>query len=694
MADLDGSGVPIRLRPDRQHPTSQGFVCAKGTQFLAVAQHPERLLFPLRRQADGGYVRLNWPEALDHLAGRLRPLLARYGPDAIGLYFGNPLAFNTTGLLTMFGFMRALGTRQVFSASSQDCHNKLAGAQIVHGSPFIHPIPDVAHTDVALLLGTNPAVSQSSFVHLEGGSQVFDRLQQRGGRLIWVDPRCTESAQRWGEHVAIRPGTDILLLLTLLHLLRTRYRPEARVHGLETLLDLAAAYPPEVVAPLTGIAVERLLALAETLRTARRATFHMSVGVNQGPFGTLCYVTLQALACLTGHLDSVGGLLFHPLAVGLAELARRCGVGVQPMPAQGERFPSILGSAPAGLLAEKILTPGPEQIRALLVVAGDPLTSIPGETRLRQALRQLDCLVCVDMFRNATGREAHVLLPATSWLERWDLANTTALLQQTSLLQYARPIQPPPGETRPEAQILTELSLALGRPVFGRRCLARGWRWLQTAERGAMLATGLAWLAGLLGQAPWGFPAPRPRPGHYLGRGPRTPGNQVRFWHPDLAGEPARLAAYVATLAPGSAGATPPYTLLGRRRRLGHNGWLHSAVPDGSPEGVAWLAASDLVALGVSPGGTVCLRTAAASLTIPAMAAPGVMPGTVVVPHGVPELNVNALIPTGQAHLEPVSGQHIMTGVPVTVTAALEPRGEAVTLVHEGKVCGAREDSV
>ena len=177
------------------------------------------------------------------VAQRLRPILERYGPHAVGIYFGNPLAFNTLGLLTMLVFMRALGTRNVFSAGTQDCQNKFAGSQIVHGSPLIHPLPDFEHTDVAVLLGTNPAVSQTSFVHLEGGSTVFDRLQQRGGKIIWIDPRYTESAQRWGEHIAIHPGTDIFLLLALLDALRDRYHPDPRVEGLDTLLNLAAVYP-------------------------------------------------------------------------------------------------------------------------------------------------------------------------------------------------------------------------------------------------------------------------------------------------------------------------------------------------------------------------------------------------------------------------------------------------------------------
>jgi len=647
-------------------------VCAKGTRFLDVADHPDRVLFPLRRRSDGAYERLSWPDAMRWLTQRLRPLLAQYGPHAMGIYFGNPLVFNTLGALTMLGLMQGLGTRNVFTAGSQDCNNKFAGAQILHGSPLIHPLPDFAHTDLAVLLGTNPAVSQASFVHLEGGSTVFDRLVQRGGRVVWIDPRRTESAQRWGEHLPIRPGTDIFLLLALLHTMRHLYRPDPRVEGLDTLLQLAAAYPPERAAALTGIPRARIDALATAIRTAPRATFHMSVGVNQGPFGTLCYLVLHALALLTGHCDRQGGWLFHPVAVWVAALLQRLGLEAGSVPSRVGHVPSVLGTLPGGLLAEEILTPGPEHIRALLVVAGNPLVSIPGEATLRRALHSLDALICLDLFCNTTGQEADLVLPTTSWLERGDVALTTALWQHTPLLQYTGPLRPAPGEARSEARILADMSWALGRPLWHSRVLTHVWR-LGTGETGlAALLHGLGLPARWLARGASGLPWPQPQPGRYLGRGPCTPGHRLRCWHPDLAGEPHRLAAYAATLTRPAltprAGSTPTFTLLSRRRRLGHNSWLHGGVHDGPVEQAAWMALADCATLGLRSGSEILLHTAQATLRVPVRPRADVAPGTVVLPHGLAMANVNALIPTGLEMIEPVSGQHRLTGLPVRVT--------------------------
>jgi formate dehydrogenase len=669
LVDLDAAGQPVRIRPDRQHPVSQGFVCAKGTRFLEVAQHPDRLLYPRCRTSDGSHGRVTWAEAITFFAGRLRPILDQYGPHSVGLYFGNPLAFNMLGALTMVAFMRGLGTRNVFTAGSQDCNNKFAGAQLIHGSPLIHPIPDFQRTDLAVMLGTNPAVSQSSFIHLEGGSRVFDELIRRDGQIFWVDPRRTESARRWGEHLPIRPGTDIFLLLALINELRDQYDPQPTVTGLEPLLELAADFSVQRTAALTGLASTQIERLAELIRATPRTTFHMSVGVNQGPFGTLCYVALQALAYLSGNFDRPGGMLFHPLAVLAAQFTRRLQIGTGSTRSRVGNFPSVLDTLPGGILADEILTPGPEQIRALIVVAGDPVKSIPGAPRLQEALEKLELLVSLDLFINDTNRQADLLLPTTSWLERWDVATTTAFFQQTSLLQYAGPVQAAPGETRPEAQILTDLSLAIGQPVLGNGFLA--WLWSKlTRDAGiSTLADFLLWPVRVWLSGTRAVPVPRPRPGRYLGRGPRTPGRKVRFWQPALAAETERLAQYAIKLGQETVNSGSGFTLICRRRRLGHNSWLHGAVHDGETEAAAWMSPEDLARLGLISGDEILLQTDQAGLKLPVKAMAEVTVGTVVVPHGLPGSNVNALIPGGIERIEPVSGQHRLTGIRVQVTA-------------------------
>ncbi len=643
VVEKDEHGEPVRIRPDRDHPNSRGFVCAKGTRFLEVARHPGRLVRPMRRRPDGSLEAIAWDEALRSAGEKLRSIRDRHGPHAIGVYFGNPLAFNAFGVAALPAFTRALGTRNVYSAGSQDCGNKFAAAEIVHGSAFIHPIPDVENADLAVVFGSNPAVSQSSFVHLEQGSLAFDRLVERGGRVVWVDPRRTESARRWGRHVAIRPGSDVFLLLALVHELRAAAERPGAAEGLRELCELASRFPAERAESITGISAADIRALSEEIRTAPRAALHMSVGVNQGPFGTLSYVALQAVAYLAGHLDREGGSLFHPLAVHAARLMRSARLDTRRDTSRIGAFTSVLDTLPGGILADEILTPGREKIRALLVIAGDPLSSMPGSARLEQAFEDLELLACVDLFESRTGRKADLLLPAKSWLERWDAATTTVTFQTSSLIQTAGPVMPAPGEARHEAEILLALRRAMGLGSGTSALFALPWERLLGSFRG------------------YGLPAPKPRAGRYLGRGSLHPGHVLRFWDASLEPESERLERFAEAQAGG-------LVLIGRRRRLGHNSWLHDARREGDDsEAAAWASASDLTALGLRSGQQVRIASSEGSVSLPVVATEGVAPGTIVVPHGLPGLNVNELIPSGEAAVERLSGMHHMTGIPVSV---------------------------
>jgi formate dehydrogenase len=619
-------GRVTALVPDRSDPISRGFACAKGTRFAEVAYHRERLLEPRLRDAHGDLRAATWDEAYALVGSRIADVQHRHGRHAVGLYFGNPIAFNAQAAATLPAFTKVLGTRNVFSAGSQDCNNKFAGARLVYGSPIIQPFPDVDRTDLAVILGSNPFVSQGSFVHLGGGATAFQRLVDRGGHVIWIDPRRTESAERWGEHQPIRPGTDAFLLSALL----ARLAPDdTGIPGMDELVTHARRIPLELVTARTGIAPERLDDLVGRIDRAPRTAFHMSVGVNQGGFGTLCYVLLQALARVTGNFDRPGGLLVHPFAPPLAQGFSRAGLDEVRTSRVGA-FDSNMGTLPAAIMADEILEPGPERIRAMIVIAGDPLLSVPGGERMREAFAALDLLVTIDMFENETGKLAHALLPTTSWLERWDLATTSLQLQAHGRLPVAGPVIPPLGSCRNDARILCELALRLG----GSRMFHLGrlsWdRWLPAPRRGIPL------------------PTPKAR------RGVGGDGHP-RYWEPQLELEFGRLLA-----------ATPPdgFVLMGRRRRLGHNSWLHRGART-PPEISAWLHPRDLEMLDLETGELVTLRTKAASISLPVRAQEGVARGTVVVPHGLSEPNVNALFPTDA--IERLSGMVTLTGLPVDV---------------------------
>ena len=649
LVETDRDGRLAAIVPDRTHPISQGFVCAKGTRFLEVADHSTRVIHPMLRQADGTFERVSWNTGLGYFRDRIRPILERHGPHAVALYFGTPAVHNSLGALAYFAFARALGTRNLYSAGSQDNNSKIVAARLVHGNEWVQPIMDLEHADFALLIGTNPAISRGTYSQLPGGTTAYDRFVRRGGRAVFVDPRRTESADRWGGHLAIRPGADVYLLLALLHELRDLYAPSAFVDGMERLLRLSAEYPAERAARLTGISIERIRDLADAIRTVKRATFFVSVGVSQGPFGTLCAVAIQALAYVTGNFDREGGLLFQPWSAALGTMLR-----FSRQPSRVGAYTANAGGLPGGILADEILTPGPERIRALIVMSGNPLTSMPDERRLQEAFRHLDLLVTIDMFTNETGREAHLVLPATSWLERADLAAWNAAFVQESFIDSTPAMRPPPGEARPEWRIFADLSLAAGRPLLGwatrLACKVPFDRMVQP------LANLVALPFRRMMPSAQGVPWRRPRGGTYL-RGRR----RVRFWSAELESEPHRIETHATELTTALPDDSS-FILLCRRRRFAQNSWIHGATRNGDREAYASLCSADMKRLDLERDDSIELQSAAGAIRIPVRADEGVMAGTVVVPHGLPGTNVNILIGSHPSLIEPLSGMHRMSG--------------------------------
>lgn len=633
MAKRNEAGELVGLRPDKDHPASKGFACAKGTRFVEVATHPDRVLHPRI-----GAEQASWEKALDTVADAISRLRKEHGPHSVGIYFGNPMAFNSLGVAAIVHMVGQLGSRNVFFAGSQDCNNKFAAGRLLHGNPFVHPIPDFEHADLAVVFGSNPYVSQSSFVHLEGGSVgAFGGIAKRGGKIVWVDPRRTESAKRWGRHLPIRPATDAWLMLALLARVGRPSHRADRVEGFEELLAAVQDVDADACLRRTGISPEAFEALVLDLQRSERTAFHMSVGVNMSGFGTIAYVLMQALAYATGNLDAKGGSVFAGTSAPVRWIARRAGLLAEAHARVGG-FRSTVRSLPGGILADEILTPGDERIRALLVIGGDPLRSIPGGSRLEGALKKLDLLACIDMFESRTATHADVFLPATSWLERWDVGLASIPFQARGRAQLSGPLMEPRGEARHDSQILAELAtrLRLGGPVWPllRRDVSR---WFPAPAAGV--------------------PLPSAKPGRYLKR------NRVTFWNQDIAAELQRLEA-TPEPAPGG------LRLIGRRRRLGHNSWLHGGQRDGTPEASAWMHPEDLATRNLDDGAAIELRTSVGALRVNVRAEPDVSPGTVVMPHGVHGVSLNDILPSGPEHIERVSGQLAMTGIPVEVAAA------------------------
>ncbi len=665
VAEVDGGEVQ-RLLPDAAHPVSRGYACVKGPAMVDVHRDPARLDHPERRDASdpGRWTRATWPQALGDIGPRLRRIREQHGPDAVGVYIGNPTAFNVGLSVYAAGFLAALGTRNFFNAGSLDCQNKFAVAEEMFGHYVIQPIPDLDHTDFFLCLGSNPLVSQMSFVAMPRALERLKGIAARGGRVVFVNPRRTETAQAVGEQQFIRPDTDAFLLMGMLRVIfDEELEDRAACAGLAHLAELRAAarrFSLDEVAAATGVPVDTIAELARSFARAPSANAYCSTGVNQGSSGSLAFLGVQALNAVTGNLDRAGGALVPSRALRFAKLARLLGRLRPPRQSRIGNFAPVAESLPTGILADEILTPGHGQIRALIVIAGNPLLSAPAGTRLGEALRSLELLVSVDLYRNETGALAHWTLPSTDWLEREDFPLVQSGMQPQPYAQLSPALVAPHAERRGEAEILVDLARAAGLRMFATRGLTALFARVAPARV-------YPWLSRLVGLPPSRTPmlVPPDEPGAFLDAVPTPDGRVDVGPHRVLADVPRAVAR-----CRREAAAPPALRLIGRRQRRSHNSWMNE-VPKlhKSDDGCRLMIhPSDAARLGVLDGARVAVTSASGSVEVEARLDGELMPGTVSMPHGW-KVNVNLLAADGPAALEPLSGMVRYNGIEVDVKA-------------------------
>ena len=469
------AGRITQIRPDEQHVATGGFSCVKGLKQYKLYESPDRLMHPLRRTGTGDYARADWDVALREIGTKVAQLRRDHGPDSIAMYVGTAAGFGVLHPVFAQGFMTALGSRNMFSSATQDCANKFAVARHVYGFPFTQPFPDVDHTQCLIVVGANPAVSKWSFVQVSNPVQRLKSIAKRGAKLYFVDPRKTESAKAAGEHVFIRPNTDVFFYLAFLHEVLergavARERIDAHMLGFDQLAALARPWTPERSAEVTKIPAAKLRELVDAYLQADGAALYCSTGVNMTSNGSLAFWLQEVINAITGNLDRRGGTLVGRGVIDFPRFAADKGILMRSDTSRIGNFGAVNDAFAGGLLADEILTPGKGQIKALFVTGGNPLITMANAARLREAFGQLELLVCLDIFQGETASLAHYVLPCTSPLQRPDLPFIFPLmlgLQSRPYLQATREVVPPQGEQRDEATIYLDLCRASGVNLFG-----------------------------------------------------------------------------------------------------------------------------------------------------------------------------------------------------------------------------------
>jgi len=731
-------GLEVRTR-DRQvisvrgwdgDVLSNGYLCPKGVALKDLHEDPDRLRQPLIRRGGRGspLAPATYDEAFALIAERLPPILATHGRDALALVIGNPSAHKMGLMLYFARLLRAAGTKNYFSASTLDQMPRQLASGLLYGHWLSIGLPDIARTDFMLVIGANPLASNGSMWTVPDFRGHARALQARGGRLVVIDPRRTETAAIADAHHFIRPGTDVHLLAAMVHTLfaegLVRLGPAAGwIAGVEALRAAVAPFTPEAAAARCGIAAETIRQLARDLAAAKRACVYGRIGTCTQAFGTLASWLIDALNILTGRLDQPGGLMFAKSPAFAANTAgtpgRGRGIAVGRHASRVSGAPEVFGELPISTLAEEIETSGPGQVRAAIVIAGNPVLSAPNGARLAQALDQLDFMVSLDIYCNETARHADVVLPGLSPLEEghWDVPFPQ--LSWRNQARYSPPVfAPPPGQPPqqpPEWQHLLRLVAILKgqgpqadlaalddalleddlQRSAGDRAgavMAELSRW-QGPERLVDLALRTGPYGDGFGQRPDGLTLAKvaAQPGGIdLGelqpRLPellRTPSGQVELAPPMLLADLPRAEADLAT---------PPEALvvIGRRDVRSNNSWMHNlpTLAKGPQRCTLIMHPDDAAARGLHDGALATIRRAGTCFDVPVVLSAEMMPGVVSLPHGWghdlpgvrlglarerPGVNLNALL--DDRLTDTLSGTSVLQGVAVEVTVAAVTSG-------------------
>jgi anaerobic selenocysteine-containing dehydrogenase len=465
----------LGIAPDPDHVVSQGFACVKGTRYAAVQHSADRITQPMKRVGDR-WIEIGWDQAIREIGAKIKAQIAKHGPQTLGHFAGSAAGANVLSPLFRGALFKALGSQRMYGTGTCDTMNKFRVNEDMYGSPMRLSHPDVNKTEFMLILGANPAVSGNTLYHLPRSKQRFKEISERGGRVVFLNPRRIESA-RPGEHLFIRPDTDLFFLAAFCsELIRSGGVPRERVDRymvhFDALERAVAEWTPERQAAVTGIPADTLRELVRAHGAARGAALYMATGVNQGRSGTLCFWLLECINAVSGNLDRAGGTL---MGEGLFDMAKEVLSDSQIMLSydRHDDLPTVSGQQPAGMLADDILCERDDRVTAMIVEASNPFLACSNpDGRLEEAFAELELLVSIDHFRNEVGNVAHYILPATTWLERPEIPyalQSFAGCTPTPYMIYADAILEPPAGVRHEWWMFTRLADVLGVRLFDHR---------------------------------------------------------------------------------------------------------------------------------------------------------------------------------------------------------------------------------
>ena len=724
--EVEGDQI-VTIRGDKDDPFSHGYICPKAYGMKGLHDDPDRLRAPIRKTDDGEWEEISWDEAYAYVGERLQAVREEYGKDAVGTYLGNPSAHNLHNMVYGPVFLRALGSKQRYSASTVDQYPKMVSAGLMFGAGLMIPVPDLDRTDYLMILGGNPLASNGSLMTAPDVPGRLKGIIARGGKVVVLDPRRSETADIATEHHFIRPGSDTYFLLAMVQTmfaegLDTLGRGEGHVNGLDEAKAVVAEFTPETVADRCGIPADTIRRLTREFCAADSAACYGRIGTTCAEFGTLASWAVDLVNLISGNLDKPGGAMFARAAAvsgfGIEREDGGKGVSLHRWKSRVRELPEVYGEFPVATLADEILTPGEGQVHAMVTMAGNPVVSTPHADRLDEALASLDFMVSVDFYLNETTRHADVILPPTNALEHdtYDLALYNLAVRDVA--KYSQPVFDKPEGTQHDWEILATLSAhAMGMGGMDLKAVddfvlqqaaqqeipegKTTWEGLTADEAVAKLGDepGPHRILDLLlrvgpygdgfGRNPDGLTLQKLKDNpHGIDLGPlkeqlpgnlRTASGKIELMPELIANDLPRLRAGL-----GNGHADTELTLIGRRHLRSNNSWCHNlpALVKGRERCTLMVSLDDAQRLQVETGGLARVTSRVGSVVAPVEVTDQMMPGVVSLPHGwghdkegmrmnvaAKHAGVNSNILTDDTLMDVPSGNAVLNGIPVTVEA-------------------------
>ncbi|MGB5211531.1 MAG: molybdopterin-dependent oxidoreductase [Gammaproteobacteria bacterium] len=692
---LDGDTIRS-IRGDQADPFSRGHICAKAVALQDIHEDPDRLRRPLVRRGND-FEEIGWDQAFDEAAGRLREIRNRHGRSALASYAGNPNVHNWGSLLYGPLLHKALRPGNRYSATSVDQLPHHLAAYLMFGHQLLLPVPDIDRTDFFLIVGANPVVSNGSLMTAPDFRNRLKAIRQRGGKVVVLDPRRTETADLADAHYFVRPGSDACLLAAILHtildegLVRPRHLA-GFIDGLGDLPALIAAFSPEAVAASTGMSADTIRTLARDFCAADAAVVYGRMGVSVQSFGGLCQWLLNLINIASGNFDRPGGAMFTKPAADVLDQSNRGSFAR--FHSRIRELPEFGGELPVATMAEDILAGGEKRIRALLTVAGNPVLSTPNGAQLDRALASLDYMVSIDLYVNETTRHADLILPPTAALEHDHYDLVFHLLGIRNTARYSPALFEPDADARHDWQIYLELAQRLQEGNLMQRGKAALLRW----HMGRVGPTGV--LNGLLKKGPYPLDFAKLQAAeHGLDLGSLQPclpqrlytrGQRVDLTPKAIVSDLGRLREYLLQASETDGAGLQ---LISRRQPRSNNSWMHNSQRLVKGKELCTLLVHPDTArdLSLSDADRAMVSSRVGRIEVTVEVSDEIMPGVVSLPHGWghdrpgirlrvasqhPGASINDL--TDDRAVDQLSGNAALSAVPVTVTRVSSTAGKTV----------------